>query len=276
MARSRNVGETLLRVEELTKHFPAAGSPFLQRRARSAVDGVSFELPRRSALGLVGESGSGKSTLGLLILRLIQPTAGKVYFAGRDIFALDRRTLREIRRSMQIVFQDPDSSLNPRKKIGWTVSEPLLLHRLARGKGVVDRVVEALARVGLGSEHLRRFPHELSGGQKQRVAIARALVTNPQFIVFDEPTSALDVSVQAKVLELIRSIRADMDLTYIFISHDLSVVKHLCDDIAVMYLGRIVEKAPTQELFRAPKHPYTQMLLSSIPSSDPHRRRIAK
>jgi ABC-type oligopeptide transport system ATPase subunit len=214
--------------------------------------------------------------LGLLILRLIQPTAGKVYFAGRDIFALDRRTLREIRRSMQIVFQDPDSSLNPRKKIGWTVSEPLLLHRLARGKGVVDRVVEALARVGLGSEHLRRFPHELSGGQKQRVAIARALVTNPQFIVFDEPTSALDVSVQAKVLELIRSIRADMDLTYIFISHDLSVVKHLCDDIAVMYLGRIVEKAPTQELFRAPKHPYTQMLLSSIPSSDPHRRRIAK
>ncbi|HEX9532204.1 MAG TPA: ABC transporter ATP-binding protein [bacterium] len=269
--------EILLRVEGLTKHFPVGGS-FLSpgRSHTAAVDNVSFEVSRRSTLGLVGESGSGKSTLGLLILRLMKPTAGRVCFSDQDIFALDRRAMLRLRPSMQMIFQDPDSSLNPRKTIGWTLSEPLIVHRMFKGKAVMRRILEALEQVGLGGEYLGRFPHELSGGQRQRVAIARALVMKPEFIVFDEPTSALDVSVQAKVLELIRGVKAEMDLTCIFISHDLSVVRHLCDEIAVMYLGRIVEKAPTEALFASPRHPYTQALLSSIPSADPHKRNLAK
>lgn len=267
--------EVILRVDGLSKSYPVGGSLLTSPGLLvKAVERVSFQLERQAALGVVGESGSGKSTLGLLVLRLIEPTCGSVYFADKDIFRLGKREMRQLRRRMQIVFQDPDSSLNPRRTVRQALSEPLIIHGLGSGGEVLQRVVDALERVGLGREHLGRYPHELSGGQKQRVAIARALVMFPEFVVFDEPTSALDVSVQARILELIRGIKTQMNLTYLFISHDLSVVRHLCEDVAVMYLGRIVEKASADKLFHSPLHPYTQALLSSIPSADPHKRKL--
>ena len=270
------MSEVVLRVEGLGKRFPVGDAVFRASRTYlRAVDDITFALRRGLSLGLVGESGAGKSTLGLLLLRLIERDAGAVYFRDRDIFSLERRQMQGLRRHMQVVFQDPDSSLNPRRTVGQTVSEPLIVHGLARSSQLMGRTLTTLDRVGLGGEYVDRYPHELSGGQKQRVAIARALVTSPDFVVFDEPTSALDVSVQARILQLIRSIKDEMDLTSVFISHDLSVVRQLCDEIAVMYLGRVVEHGPISALFGTPRHPYTQALIAAIPSTNPHKRKLA-
>lgn len=265
----------LVRAEHLTKHYAfqgsAAGAPAETVRA---ADDISLDLPRGASFGVVGETGSGKSTLGLLLLGLTAPTGGEVYFSGKALSQLSRSELRLLRREMQMVFQDPDSTLNPRRTVEQSVTEPLLVQRICSGAEAKNRTIEVMAKVGLGRHYLSRYPHQLSGGQKQRVAIARALITGPQFIVLDEPTSALDVSMQARILGLLREIRAERDLTYLFISHDLSVVRHICDFVAVMYLGKIVEVASTQQLFSRPQHPYTQLLLSSVPEPDPRHRRL--
>ena len=267
------LNEPLLRVRNLTKYFPVGISPFAPSRLRvRAVERVNFDLNQESALGIVGESGSGKSTVGALVLRLLVPTSGEVYFEGTNIFRLNRPDMRRLRRRMQIVFQDTEAALNPRRTVEQAIAEPMVVHKVCPGRDVPARVSAMLERVGLSNQYRMRLPHELSGGQRQRVAIARALVNNPTFIVFDEPTSALDVSVQARILGLIRQLRTNMEFGYLFISHDLSVVRYVCDEIAVMHLGQIVEKAPTATLFRAPLHPYTQVLLSSVPSGDPRKR----
>lgn len=265
----------LLSVRDLSKHFPVARSPFgTSRRFVRAVDRVGFDLARHGALGIVGESGSGKSTLGSLVLRLLPPTSGEIRFDGLNVLRLASQEMRGLRRQMQIVFQDVDGALNPRRTVEQAVAEPLLVHRLCAHRESRGRVASMLERVALRPEHGARYPHELSGGQRQRVAIARALITTPAFMVFDEPTSALDVSVQARILDLIRDLRAGMGFAYLFISHDLSVVRHMCDRIAVMYLGRFVELSPTRDLFREPLHPYTKVLLASVPSGDPRKRHI--
>jgi oligopeptide/dipeptide ABC transporter ATP-binding protein len=265
----------LLAVEGLTKHFPVTRGVLgrIVGHVR-AVDGVSFEIARGETLGLVGESGSGKTTAGRAILRLIEPTAGKIVFDGVDVRRADASELRLLRRSMQIIFQDPYSSLNPRLRVVDLVGEALEVHGLARGAAVEKRVAELLARVGLLPSALNRYPHEFSGGQRQRVGIARALALEPKLIVCDEPVSALDVSIQAQVVNLLKDLGRELELSYLFIAHDLSVVRHLSHRIAVMYLGELVELAPAERLFAAPAHPYARALLSAIPVPDPrHRRR---
>jgi len=261
--------DQLLEVRDLVKWFPIRGG-LVQRTLDHvrAVDGVSFGIREGTTLGLVGESGCGKTTVGRTILRLTDPTAGSIKFRGREIAHATRAQMRELRPKMQIVFQDPMSSLNPRMTVRQTLMEPLLINGWQREKAAA-RAVELLQKVGLEAGHAHRFPHEFSGGQRQRIGVARALALNPDFVVLDEPTSALDVSVQAQVLNLLRHLQREMRLTYLFISHDLSVVRHLCDEVAVMYLGRIVEKGPVEKVFRDPQHPYTQALLSAVPIPDP-------
>ncbi len=266
---SETLRETLVGVRDLVKHFPVEGSDDVVR----AVDGVTFQIFAGETLGLVGESGCGKSTVGRCLLRLIEPTSGHVNFHGRDILALDKKELRQIRREMQIIFQDPYASLNPRMKIGDIVAEPLVIHNLGTKSDRRDRVAQLLRRVGLDPDYMNRYAHEFSGGQRQRIGVARTLALNPKLIVADEPVSALDVSVQAQVVNLLQELQQEFRLTYLFISHGLAVVEHISTRVAVMYLGRIVEIATAAELYAEPLHPYTQALLSAIPIPDPRQKR---
>jgi len=266
---------TLLDVRELTKLFPVEGGMLSRQRGNVlAVDRVSFSLAEGETLGLVGESGCGKSTLGRCVLRLIEPTSGSVRFADRDVTGLDGAGLRALRRDMQIVFQDPYSSLNPRMTVFQAIAEPLRVHRLANGKQAErDRVAQLIERVGLRPEAIDRYPHEFSGGQRQRIGIARALAVEPRFIVCDEPVSALDVSVQAQIVNLLSDLSDELKLSYLFIAHDLTVVRFISARVAVMYLGRIVELGSTQSVYDSPKHPYTKALLASVPEPDPRAQR---
>jgi len=266
----------LVQVEGLVKRFPGARSLLGLGRARRivrAVDGVSFAIATGQTLGLVGESGCGKTTVGRTILRLIEPDAGRVTLGGTDVLGLGARELRALRRRMQIVFQDPYGSLNPRMTVQQTLAEPLAIHRLAAGPEAERRISSLLEEVGLDPAFAPAYPHELSGGQRQRVGIARALSVEPQFLVLDEPVSALDVSVQAQVLNLLAELQRKRGLTYLFIAHDLAVVKHIADHVAVMYLGKIVERAPATVLYAGPRHPYTTSLLSAVPVPDPKAQR---
>ena len=263
------VGGTLVQVRDLAKHFPVEGSGDVWR----AVDGISFDIERGETMGLVGESGCGKSTAGRCLLRLIEPTRGDIQFEGRDVTAMGKRELRELRREMQIIFQDPTASLNPRMKIGDIVAEPLVIHKIGNKAERRERVAWLLAKVGLDADYMKRYSHEFSGGQLQRIGVARALALNPKLIVADEPVSALDVSVQAQVVNLLQDLQQEFGLTYLFISHGLAVVEHISTRVAVMYLGRIVEIADAKELYLNPLHPYTQALLSAIPIPDPKEKR---
>jgi len=259
----------LVEVSHLVKGFVRGGG-FLRRGATvTAVDDVSFSIEEGETFGLVGESGSGKTTTGRCMLRLIEPTSGAVRFGGEDVLAFSRRRLREARRHMQIVFQDPYSSLNPRMRARQIVEEPLVIHRLGARTARRDRVAELFRLVGLDTAHLERYPHEFSGGQRQRIGLARALALKPSFLVLDEPVSALDVSVQAQVVNLLMDLQEQLKLTYLFIAHDLRLVEHICNRVAVMYLGKIVEMGPTSSLFASPQHAYTRALLSAIPVPDP-------
>jgi len=261
--------QQLVNVRDLVKHFPVEGSDDVVR----AVDGVSFAIVRGETLGLVGESGCGKSTVGRCLLRLIEPTAGHVDFAGRDVLAMGKTEMRRLRREMQIVFQDPYASLNPRMTVGDIIGEPLTIHKIGTKTERRDRVRDLLRRVGLNPDYGKRYPHEFSGGQRQRIGVARTLALNPQLIVADEPVSALDVSVQAQVVNLLQDLQKEFGLTYLFISHGLAVVEHISTRVAVMYLGRIVEIASATDLYVRPLHPYTQALLSANPIPDPLRKR---
>ena len=257
-------GEALLEAADLVKHFPAGGGSVVH-----AVDGVSLTVRRGETLGIVGESGCGKSTLGRLLVRLLDPTSGTVRFRGDDITTLSHRELRPYRRELQMIFQDPYASLNPRRRVGQIIADPLEIHGVGGREDVKRRVQELLDVVGLLPQHVNRFPHEFSGGQRQRVGVARALALNPQLIVADEPVSALDVSIQAQVVNLLDDLQDEFDLTYVFIAHDLGVVHHVSDRIAVMYLGVVVESAPADDLYARPIHPYTEALLSAVPIPDP-------
>jgi len=266
----------LLRVRNLVKHFPIRGGVFSRTIASvKAVQDVSFDMRSGETLGLVGESGCGKSTLGRALLLLEDPSAGEIHFEGTDIVKASRREVFRLRREMQMVFQDPDSSLNPRMTIGDIVREPLQVHRMGRRKEQTEKAAELLESVGLTADMMKRYPHEFSGGQRQRVGIARALALNPKIIIADEPVSALDVSVQAQVLNLMVSLQKKFKLTYLFISHALSVVEYISDTIAIMYLGRIVEKGPRDAVFAEPLHPYTRALMEAIPVPDPRKRKAA-
>jgi ABC-type oligopeptide transport system ATPase subunit len=256
-------------VSHLVKHFVRGGGLFGRGTVVKAVDDVSFSIEEGETFGLVGESGSGKTTTGRCLLRLIEPTSGAVRFRGEDVLAFPRRRLREARRDMQIVFQDPYSSLNPRMRARQIVEEPLVIHRLGDRRARRDRVAELFHLVGLDPAHLERYPHQFSGGQRQRIGLARALALNPSFLILDEPVSALDVSVQAQVINLLMDLQQTLKLTYLFIAHDLRLVEHICSRVAVMYLGKIVEIGPALALFAAPQHPYTRALLSAIPVPDP-------
>lgn len=265
--------DALLTVKDLKKYFPVKGGIWPGERSEvRAVDGVSFEIRRGETVGLVGESGCGKSTTARLILRLLEPTNGEVHFGKTAVFLASKEEMRQLRRKMQIVFQDPYSSLDPRMPVDAIVGEGLTIHRLAKGKEKTERVAELLEMVGLGREHMGRYPHEFSGGQRQRIGIARALAVGPEFLIADEPVSALDVSIQAQIINLFADLQDQLGLTYLFIAHDLRVVKHISNRVAVMYLGQIVEVAESDELYRNPLHPYTQALLSAIPEIDTRRK----
>jgi oligopeptide transport system ATP-binding protein len=260
--------QPLLRIDDLSKYFPVTRGAIMTRKIGDikAVDRISFDLYAGETLGLVGESGCGKTTTGRVILKLIEPTSGRIVYNGHDIAPLDKKAIAPLRREMQIIFQDPYASLNPRLTVGEAIGEPLVAHRMATRAEAKERVVELLRVVGLAPFHYNRYPHEFSGGQRQRVGIARSLVMNPKFIVADEPVSALDVSIQAQIINLLQRIQAEFQLTFLFISHDLGVVRHLSDRVVVMYLGRLAEMTSTDRLFADPKHPYTRALLSAVPS----------
>lgn len=264
------MAQPLLEVKDLKKYFPIKGGIFSKTIGHvQAVDGISFQLFPGETVGLVGESGCGKSTAARTILRLIEPTSGEVYFEGQDILKLGKKPMRALRRQMQIIFQDPYASLNPRMTVASIVGEPLEIHKIAKGREKEEIVANILEKVGLRPEHMRRYPHEFSGGQRQRIGIARALALNPKLIIGDEPVSALDVSIQAQVINLLEDLQKEFNLTYLIIAHDLSVVEHISDRVAVMYLGKIVELATDRELYRNPSHPYTEALLSAVPRPDP-------
>ena len=264
----------LLQVRNLKKYFPIRGGVFSRVVANvKAVEEVSLTINRGEVVGLVGESGSGKTTAGRAILRLIEPTDGEIVFDGVDIAKLPKSKMRDYRKEMQIIFQDPFASLNPRMSVGDIIGEALTIHNLARGKAKEDRVADLLERVGMNAGHMRRYPHEFSGGQRQRIGIARALAVDPKFIVADEPVSALDVSIQAQVVNLLQDLKDELGLTMLFIAHDLGVVEYISDKVVVMYLGRIMEIAPAKELYRNPVHPYTEALLSAVPIPDPTVKR---
>ena len=263
--------QPLLEVNQLKKYFPVRSGFFSKVSAWvKAVDNVTFDIQSGETFGLVGESGCGKTTVGRTVLRLMEPSGGEAIFEGDNIFDMDSKTLRAARRRMQIVFQDPYSSLNPRMTVGSIVGEPLLVHKLAKGQELTDRVHQLLNRVGLRPDHFPRYPHEFSGGQRQRIGIARALALNPRFIVCDEAVSALDVSIQAQIVNLLNDLQEEYHLSYLFITHDLNVVQYIAKRIAVMYLGKLAEVAPSETLFLNPKHPYTQALLSANPQPDPN------
>jgi oligopeptide/dipeptide ABC transporter ATP-binding protein len=264
--------QPLIQVRDLVKHFPLTKGVVLQREVAAvrAVDGVSFDVFEGETLGLVGESGCGKSTTARLITRLLEPTSGSIIYRDQDIAHLSRRELKPLRRDMQMIFQDPYSSLNPRKTVGAIIGEPFEIHRIERDEGRRKKLVQELMElVGLNPEHYNRFPHEFSGGQRQRIGVARAIALRPKLVVADEPVSALDVSIQAQIINLLAQLQRELGLTIVFIAHDLSVVRHVCDRVAVMYLGKIVEKAGADELFDHPRHPYTGALLSAVPVPDP-------
>jgi len=271
MVDTRVGSKTLVDVRDLKMHFPLTRGIIFQRVVGHvrAVDGVSFSIERGQTLGLVGESGSGKTTIGRTIVRLYKPTAGQVLFGDTDLAKLGGEELRQIRRRVQMVFQDPYASLNPRYTIGSLIAEPMHVYNIGSSSEIREKTAELLSVVGLRAEYIDRYPHEFSGGQRQRIAVARALAINPEFVIADEPVSALDVSVRAQVLNLLQRLQKQFDLTYLFVSHDLSVVRHVADRIAVMYLGKIVELADRDELYATPKHPYTQALLSAVPIPDP-------
>jgi oligopeptide transport system ATP-binding protein len=273
-ATSQN-GEYLLEVNNLVKHFPIKSGILFDRQigAVQAVDDVSFNVAPGETLGLVGESGCGKSTLCRTIVKLLEPTSGSIKFDGTEIANLGRRDLRPLRREMQVIFQDPYASLNPRKRVGQIVGDPLSLHGIASGAGLRRQTQDLLDRVGLSAEHYNRFPHEFSGGQRQRIGIARALALRPKLVIADEPVSALDVSIQAQIINLLDDLQDEFKLTYVFVAHDLGVVRHVADRVAVMYLGKIVEIGPADEVYSKPIHPYTVSLLSAVPIPDPKLNR---
>ena len=275
MAGASTSNGKLVEVKNLCKYYPVRQGVFARVTGNvKAVDGVSFTLNRGETLGLVGESGCGKTTTGRTLLRLIEPTSGEAFFHGEPIFSLQGEALRKVRKNMQIIFQDPYGSLNPRMTVGSIVMEGMVAHDLHPNSERVERTQQILERVGLQREHFFRYPHEFSGGQRQRIGIARALSVEPEFIVCDEAVSALDVSIQAQIINLLSDLKSELGLAYLFIAHDLSVVEHISDRVAVMYLGRIVEQAPTEELFSNPLHPYTRALLASVPSIEPGQRKV--
>ncbi len=280
MAETLVASKTLVDVRDLKMHFPLTQGILFQRVIGyiRAVDGVTFSIERGQTMGLVGESGSGKTTIGRTIVRLYKPTAGQIMFGDEDLASMGGEELRRARQRVQMIFQDPFASLNPRYTIGSLIAEPMHIYKVASGAEIRDRTTELLSVVGLRPEYIDRYPHEFSGGQRQRIAVARALSINPEFVIADEPVSALDVSIRAQVLNLLQRLQQQFNLTYLFVSHDLSVVRHVADRIAVMYLGKIVELSDRDELYAAPKHPYTKALLSAIPIPDPqiekHRKRI--